>query len=342
VQIQVEDTTSNTNTYTANNPYFYRTQITILQSKPILFEMENRLNLSEAWDMDDEELLRILQKSIQIDQIPNTPNLIITVKRPDSNEAAMIANELVGTYRDSLLDSLLKRQQRIRDKLKEVLDEQQARVDAAENEVELVRGQLDISEDGRRAPEGIEVIFLQQLETDRFAAQKDMTEKKAQLAALEGATTEGVTEDSSPVEFDPLMIKLIQQIGELTRWLKLEDIQEGVIHPDVKKYRLQKEKIEAIIGERIDVLRERLATDCKLAQARIEQLDKTMADIQMRTQPFNDPKYKSYRMAMANLESEQFIYKHLKARVQTELIQLEKEPRNPVTILEIAIPGKEE
>jgi uncharacterized protein involved in exopolysaccharide biosynthesis len=250
----------------------------------------------------------------------------------------MIANELVGTYRDYILDFLLKKQRSIRDKLQKTLDEQQARVDAAEKEMELVRGQLGISENGRRAPEGIEVILLQQLETDRLAAQKDITEKKARLAALEGATAEELIKDPSPVEFDPLMIKLIQKIGELTQWLKLEEIQKGENHPDVEKYRLQKKKTEEIIGERIDVLRKRLATECKFAQARIDQLNESQANIQKGTQQFNDLKYKPYRMAMTNLKTEQFIYNDLKARVQTELIKQKQPPDNPVEMITIAKP----
>ena len=85
---------------------FLETQIEIIQSKPILYEVIKRLNLQSEWGLDGEMLPRtvayqILQNSSDVFQHRDTSMIVVSVKRDNPAEAASIANELVETYRDS-------------------------------------------------------------------------------------------------------------------------------------------------------------------------------------------------------------------------------------------------
>ncbi len=341
VQISVQDTIANTSLdaeETSPNPYFYRIQIAILQSKPILNEVAHRLNLSEKWSMENQELYPALKTGIQIAQIPNTSLFEITVRRPDPNEAAMIANEIAGTYRDACADLLLEKQRRAMDKLQTTLGEQRAKVAAAEERVKQLQEELGISEDGRRTLEGAEANLLQQLETDRLAAQKTMDQKTALLASLDGLAADELMTDPSPVEFDASIVKTILQLEEVSAELKREGIQKGPNHPDVKRYRIKKDKLKEVLGEQLNSLRRRLAMEYRLAQENLDRLDQNLADIRRMETQFNDDKYRPYRQTILNLESEQLIYQHLESKVQMELIKLKQPPENPVKIISIASP----
>ncbi|MCK4565655.1 MAG: hypothetical protein KAU94_13380, partial [Verrucomicrobia bacterium] len=95
----------------SGNPYFLRTQIEIIQSKPILYEVAKRLNLAERWSVDGTKLSKdavhkILKESLKVYQQRDTSLIAISVQRTDSAEAAQIANEIAETFHDACLEVL--------------------------------------------------------------------------------------------------------------------------------------------------------------------------------------------------------------------------------------------
>lgn len=135
------------------NPYFLRTQFEIIQSKPVLYEVINRLNLQEEWGTHGDRLprnvaLRILQNSIEVFQQRDTSLIVISVKRTDPDEAADIANELAATYRDSRLDLEARNTGSMIDALNEALADQQQRVEKAEKRVKDLDGLASENPDG--------------------------------------------------------------------------------------------------------------------------------------------------------------------------------------------------
>ncbi len=119
---------------------YLRTQFEIIQSKPMLYEVINRLNLQREWGREGERLprdvaYRILQNSVTVLQHRDTSLIVISVKRDDPVKAAKIANELAGTYRDSRLDLLAKENRESVDRIRGAVREQQVRVEDAEKKL---------------------------------------------------------------------------------------------------------------------------------------------------------------------------------------------------------------
>ena len=90
--------------FASYNPYFLKTQFEVLTSKPLLYEVINRLNLQQEWGSDGEQLprdvaLRIMQNSVSVFQQRDTSLIVINVKRDDPDEAADIANLLAEVSR---------------------------------------------------------------------------------------------------------------------------------------------------------------------------------------------------------------------------------------------------
>ncbi|MCF7817588.1 MAG: polysaccharide biosynthesis tyrosine autokinase [Kiritimatiellales bacterium] len=331
------------NYYSSYNPYFLRTQFEVLQSKPILYEVINRLNLQSEWGKEGEKLPRdvaykILQNSISVFQQRDTSLIVISVKRDNPNEAAKIANEIAEVYHDSRVDLSLKGSRGAIDKIAEALKEQRDRVDAAEQVVENLRTQFDIAVIGGEGSVDVDNIRLQQLEGDRLAAQREMVEKKGMLDILEGLNDKDLIERASYITFDQFVATTIQQIQDIDVQLSSLQADYGENHPEVKKAKLQKETMEKTLAQRLTALRNGLQTEYVMAKNNFESLDKILAGVRSTSIESQGAKFRPFRNAQDELESEKFIYNQLKAKHRQEIITLEV-PRNPVEIIDTAEPN---
>ncbi|MDF7826052.1 polysaccharide biosynthesis tyrosine autokinase [Pontiellaceae bacterium B12227] len=330
--------------YSSYNPYFLRTQFEILQSKPILYEVVNRLDLQKEWGKAGETLPRevaykILKNSISVFQQRDTSLIVISVKRDNPEEAADIANELAEVYRDSRLDLAMKSARGAIDKIEEALKDQLARMEAAEEKVQGIRSDLDIAVVGGEGSIDVGDIRMQQLEGDRLFAQKEMVEKEGLLQILENLDDKDLIERASYITFDQSVMSTIQQLQDIDVQLSSLDADYGANHPEVKRYILQKQKLEEALKQRLQALRNGLQTEYMIAKNNFESLTKVLATVRSDTIESQGTKYRPFRNAQNDLETERFIYNQLKSKHRQEIITLEV-PRNPVDIIDVAEPNR--
>lgn len=326
------------------NPYFLRTQFEILQSKPILYEVVNRLNLQQEWGQTGEKLPRevayaILKNSISVFQQRDTSLIVISVKRDNPDEAADIANELSEVYRDSRLDLAVKNARGAIDKINEALKEQFLRVEAAEERIQEIRTELDIAVVGGEGQVDVGDIRMQQLEGDRLMAQEDMLEKEGLLMILEKLDDKDLVEQASYITFDQFVMNTIQQIQDIEVQLSSLDADFGANHPEVKRMRFQQDKLEETLAKRLQALRNGLKTEYLIAKNKFDSLSNVLASVRSETIESQGAKFRPFRNALADLETERFIYNQLKSKHRQEIITLEV-PRNPVELIDIAEPNR--
>lgn len=93
----------------AFNPFFLKTQYEIIQSRPILAQVIQNLDLQKKWAdkygaeggaLRMEDTLLILLKSIRVNQYRDTSLIDIQVYNEDRSQAARIANEIANVYRE--------------------------------------------------------------------------------------------------------------------------------------------------------------------------------------------------------------------------------------------------
>ena len=329
--------------YSSYNPYFLRTQFEILTSKPILYEVINRLSLRSEWGKAGEKIPRdvaykILRNSISVFQQRDTSLIVISAKRDNPNGAAKIANEIAEVYRDSRLDIASKDARAAIDKIAEALDEQRDRVNTAEEIVEEMRKDLDIAVIGGEGSIDVDNIRLQQLEGDRLAAQRDMVEKEGLLKILEGLDDKGLIERASYITFDQFVLNTIQQLQDIEVQLSSLEADYGVNHPEVRRYTLQKETLETTLQKRLQALRNGLETEYLIAKNNFDSLEAILATVRATNIESQGSKFRPFRNAQLDLESERFIYSQLNAKLRQEIITLQV-PRNPVEIIDVAEPN---
>ncbi len=333
-RIHVMDTDS------SGNPYFLRTQIEIIQSKPILYEVANRLNLAGKWSVDGKKLLTatvhgILKKSLHVDQQGDTSLIAISVQRTDSAEAARIANEIANTYRDYYLE-LLERENRAALAIFETaLKKQKDRVAAAEKKVEQLRVECKMPADGGTCVD-VQNMRLMRLENERFTTQMEMIKKKAKLKILKDHANEDLIERASFISFDQMILNIIQQIQDIKIQTAFLETEQGDDHPELKQTRLQKQKLEKTLAVRLEVLEKSLKSEYALAEAMFGALDKELDDLHSEAISLHK-KAQPYRAAITDLESERVVLKQLEAKLRAEMIRREV-PQNPVEIISPAKP----
>jgi len=329
--------------YSSYNPYFLRTQFEILTSKPILHEVINRLNLRAEWGKTDEKLPRdvafkILKNSLSVFQQRDTSLIVISAKRDDPNEAAKIANELTEVYRDSRLDLANKDARSAIDKIAEALKVQRDRVDAAEQVIEDLRTELDIAVIGGEGSVDVTDIRLQSLESERLMAQSEMFTKQGLLKIIEDLDDKGLIERASYITFDQFVMNAIQQLQDIDVQLSSLEADYGVNHPEVQRYTLQKKTLEETLNKRLLALRNGLETEYLIAKNKYESVDKILSSVRATNIESQGSKFRPFRNAQLDLESERFIYNQLNAKLRQEIITLEV-PRNPVDIIDRAEPN---
>jgi succinoglycan biosynthesis transport protein ExoP len=329
--------------YSSYNPYFLKTQFEVLTSKPLLYEVINRLNLQQEWGSDGETLprdvaLAIMQNSVSVFQQRDTSLIVISVKRDDPDEAADIANLLAEVYRDSRLDFANKETRGAIDNIEIAVKEQAQRVVDAEQQVQEIREQFGLAIVGG---EGIDIseMQMQQLEADRMAAQQAMMEKEGILNILENLEDQDLVDSSSGITSDPLVMNTIQQIQGIDVQLSSLSADYGPNHPEILRSQYQKKRAEEVLKQQLQSLRNRLQTEFDLARSRFIKVDALLESVKATTIAEQGKEYQPFRKALADLETERMIYNQLSARLRQEIITLDV-PRNPVEIIDSAEPNR--
>ena len=325
------------------NPYFLRTQFEILTSKPILNEVIYRLNLQSEWGKNNEILardiaLKILKNSISVFQQRDTSLIVINVKRDNPDEAADIANEIAQVYRDSRLELASKSAREAIDKIEESLTEQRQRVANAEENIQKIREDLNIAVVGGEGQFDVGEVRMQQLEGDRLFAQREMVEKEGLLRILEDLNDKDLLERASYITFDQFVMNTIQQIQDIEVNLSSVQADYGDNHPEVKRLKSQIVTLEETLKKRLSALRNGLDTEYIIAKNNFESLDKVLASVRTDTIESQGAKFRPYRNALADLETERFIYNQLMSKHRQEIITLQV-PQNPVDIIDVAEPN---
>lgn len=127
------------------SPFFIRTQMEILTSKPVLYEVIKRLKLQKEWGQGREMLPReitylILRNSVRISHLRDTAILEISVKRDNPDKAAEIANEIAVVFRESRKDEPRSGLQGGLRKTEVILAEQETRIEKADAKIKALLG----------------------------------------------------------------------------------------------------------------------------------------------------------------------------------------------------------
>jgi len=325
------------------DPYFLRTQFEIIQSKPILYEVINRLNLQEVWGEKGEKITKehaykILRSSLTVGQARDTSLVSIMAKREDPKEAMRIANELADVYRDARLDLKHKEMTRALDALRRELETQQEKVNVAEQQVETIRQELDVTvlyQNYSQRAESVEKIRLQQLEGDRIAARVQMLVEKARYEQLEAMSNEDLLTASSYLAGDPFVESMRAQIKDQDVLLSSLLQNYGANHPEVKQTQAARDELMVKLAKALDGIKKGTRAQYIVAKSKFDALEEELRGVKTEEQESQREKMVPFNRALQKLDIQRSIMAALEARLAQEGITL-KIPRTPVEIVDSA------
>ncbi len=325
----------------AYDPYFLRTQYEIIQSKPILYEVINRLNLQEVWGKKDQPVAKevaykILRSSVSVDQFRDTNLIALTARRSNPKEAMRIANELADVYRDQRLDLKHKEMTRALDVLRRELESQQEKVSVAEQQVESIRRDLNISvlSEGVDAA-SIEKLQLQQLEGDRIASRVEMLVAKSRYEQMEAMSSKDLLTASSYLAGDPFVESMRTQIKDLDVTLSSLLQNYGENHPEVKQTTAARDELLVKLAQALEGIKKGVQAQYIIAKSKFDALEEELRGVQTSERESYGEKMLPFNRAQQELEMQRSIMSALKARLAQEGITL-KVPRTPVEIVDAA------
>ncbi|MCB1100811.1 MAG: polysaccharide biosynthesis tyrosine autokinase [Kiritimatiellae bacterium] len=328
------------------NPFFLRTEFEIIQSRPILYQIIDNLNLQQKWSEkyggDDggmirrEDVRKLLARSINVSQFRDTSLIEIQVWREGdegAQESALIANELANVYREHRLSVKRTEIRRAVDALNSELMKQQERVNRAEEELETLRRDLGVS---MLAP-GLQAdnVRLQRMEADRVAARVDMLTRKARWEQLEALTGQELLNASAYIVNDQSLMSLRRNLVDAEQQMALlgENLAEN--HPDIRRLRAAIDDLKQKLAEALEGLKAGVRSDFEVAKTRYEALDEELERIRTEGIEMQETRYLPFQRAERNLLVQQEILTALRARVAQEGIKLEI-PKTPVQVVDPA------
>ncbi len=325
------------------DPYFLRTQFEIIQSKPILYEVINRLNLQEIWGKNGEKVpkemaYKILLSSLDVSQYRDTNLISLTAKRQDPKEAARIANELADVYRDIRLDLKYKEMTRAMDALSRELEKQQEKVDLAQQRVEQLRQELDITVlpgNYGQSENSVEKLRLQQLEGDRIASRVEMLVAKARFEQLDAMSDEDLRTASAYLTQDPFVEAMRAQIKDYDVALTAMLETYGANYPEVKKTQAARDELMTKLQRALGGIKKGTQAQYIVAKSKFEALEEELRGVKSTDQESQRDKFVPFNKAQQEVEIQRSIMTALKSRIAQEGITL-KVPRTPVEIVDSA------
>jgi len=325
------------------NPYFLRTQYEIIKSRPILQQVAENLDLMRRWgtEMNDDGsplppdiTVRLLSRSINVQQFRDTSIISISVRRNDATDAARIANEVAEVYRDFRITQKMRELNRGLEALQVQLERQEERVFDAEDALETLREELDIS---MLSPRGnrMDSMQLQSLEADRIAARVDMLTRRARYEALSGLEGLDLINASAYIVNDATLASLRRQFldAEVQLSTLREDFAEN--HPEVRRIVAALDDLSTKLTEAVEGMKVGMRTDLEVAATRFNTLQEEL-DIARQTGIEDERlRYLPFTKAEREVEVQRSILESLQARVVQESLGREM-PRTPVDLVEAA------
>ena len=326
------------------NPFFMRTQYEIIQSRQILYQVINNLNLQQVWGekahddgtpLSREDAFNKLSHSIKVEQFRDTSLISIQVYREDPEEAARIANEVAAVYRDQRLTAKRHEVKRAIEVLESEVQKQQERVDRAEQELEKIRKDLGVSmiSKGFQADK----LRLQQLEADRIAARVDMLVRKARLDQLEALNGDDLMNASSYIVNDQSLASIKAQLTDSEVSLKVLLENYGVNHPDVKRLQAGVNELRKQLTDALEGLKKGLRADYEVSLEKYNVLASELETARKSDIDSERDKFLPFDKAEREVEVQRQILDALRSRVAQTGIEIEV-PRTPVEITDPAEP----
>jgi len=249
------------------DPYFIQTEFELITSEAILGKVIEDLDLNIAWGkkygggerLKTSETMGILKRNIVLSTIRNTSIIAITVYSDKADEASKIANAVAEAYRNHRLDQRKSLSNNGIEVLETRFKEQEAKVKAAQSNVDNLRVTLNIS-DSAASGDGPSLLMsadtLRKLEGLRIESKAEYDKLSTLLERLKALGKElgpeGLAQALPTVATDPGLSSLLEQLTVVEQRLVTLEKEYGPEHAEVLKCKAAADDLHTKIKDRVN------------------------------------------------------------------------------------------
>ncbi len=310
--------------------FWIQTEFEKIQSKMILYPVITNLDLHIKWgEKYKEGALRLdttfamLKRQIDVNQSPRTSLIEIKAFSEDPNEAAAIANRIAEVYRESRTNQWLDMSTRGLEALNIELTNQTASIAKVQNEVDVLKAKLGISD--IEIQQGytlatVESEALRKQDAVRIDAKAEYEKLNTTYAQLTNYTRVELKRSMLTVVQDSLLATLLQQLSTEEGKLAQMTNSFSLDHPDVKGLRGTIGVLNNQIDEKLDGIMRGLRVNLEAKKRQVDTLT-AERDLAKTNDILNAIARAPYVQLKRELESLLVARDKLKARIIEEKVQ---------------------
>jgi capsular exopolysaccharide synthesis family protein len=331
------------------DPYFLQTEFKVIQSHAVLSNVIQTMDLNNVWGkkfnngqpLKESDTEALILRNLELNPLRNTKVIDIRGFGDNPEEAAKLANQVAESYRKYRLDLYDEIKSRGIKSLQLQLEEQQARVEIAQSNVDRLRTELGISDANGNATgpsQSLSFKTLDQLMTEKVQREAEYQEQIALLASLQSMTNEPEKLKAAlPVAYqDGQLGSLLTDLNTAQQdLLKLK----GDFQPDHPKYQSAKAQVDDLttkVSNRIGGILVGLQVKANASKAHLDSIISNIAEAKqedIETAAKDAP----YYAAKQKLASEQVWLEALRKKTGEEKVDKELPTGRMVTIIQPAV-----
>jgi polysaccharide biosynthesis transport protein len=331
------------------DPYFIQNEFETIKSERVLSNVVASLNLNEEWGkkynggviLKTHESIARVKVMTDLQPVRNTSFIDIKVYSEKPDEAAGLANAIAKAYRNYRLEVRKNLSLGGIKALEERLAEHEAKVHAAQTNVDRLREEYKIADAMIMADAPTMLMSAEQLrklEGMRIELEAQGMREETLLDSLKGMPREKLIYSLPTASPDSTLTSLVEQKNLAEQALIVKQKDYGVEHPQVVKLRSQVDDLKTKLDSQVDGIL--LGLDSRVAAGR-QQLNKLKNEVEnaktndlaiaRQTQP--------YWEAKRELESLQRFSSVLASKIAAENIEASLPKTTMVEIMDDALPS---
>jgi capsular exopolysaccharide synthesis family protein len=331
------------------DPYFIQNEFETIKSERVLSNVVASLNLNEEWGkkynggviLKTHESIARVKVMTDLQPVRNTSFIDIKVYSEKPDEAAGLANAIAKAYRGYRLEVRKNLSLGGIKALEERLAEHEAKVHAAQTNVDRLREEYKIADAMIMADAPTMLMSAEQLrklEGMRIELEAQGMREETLLDSLKGMPREKLIYSLPTASPDSTLTSLVEQKNLAEQALIVKQKDYGVEHPEVVKLRSQVDDLKTKLDSQVDGIL--LGLDSRVAAGR-QQLNKLKNEVEnaktndlaiaRQTQP--------YWEAKRELESLQRFSTVLASKIAAENIEASLPKTTMVEIMDDALPS---
>ena len=336
------------------DPIFFQTEFEMIQSKKVLYPVIQKLDiagrLAKSMELpegalNDDQAFQIFRKNnLEVRPFRNTKLIEIVCTSQKPEEAALFANTIADSYEETRRSEITGKSDAGLKALESEVEKQKKLVSESAAKIEKLRKDLKIDElPGSSAQ--VQSTTLADMEIQRKDSQlselrADMISRKVRLEKVADLSIEQLEstlpalnlEDATTASTKQQYLQSLQNVAQMQKQ------GYGKKHPEMEAaVRVVTERRDQL-NKLVSGIRRALAIDLSVAQAKVESLEKEVAELREKLRSDRTDRLAPYNEARRDLETQSQLLDVLTSRYRQQSVESKIETR-PVQIVNKAEPS---